>query len=134
MTYDLWDVESGDIVNTFETEREALDVVRTLLDLNGPEYAQALSLGSDGDDGSMRIIACRPVTTGYKLSGSARGTIDTERVRPQLHVDREGRIVDASCTCVLFKKSQLTKGPCEHILALRLAHMHRVVGDKQKES
>lgn len=57
MTYDLWDVESGNIVNTFETEREALDVVRTLLDLNGPEYALALSLGFEGEDGSMRIIA-----------------------------------------------------------------------------
>ena len=57
MAYDLWDIESGNIVNTFETEREALAVVRTLLDLNGPEYAQALSLGFEDDDGSMRIVA-----------------------------------------------------------------------------
>jgi hypothetical protein len=57
MTYDLWDVESGNIVNTFETEHEALPVVRTLLDLNGPEHAQSLSLGCEGDDGSMRIVA-----------------------------------------------------------------------------
>jgi hypothetical protein len=85
------------------------------------------------EQGNVRIIACRPVTTGYKLSGSARGTIDAERVRPQLHVDREGRIVDASCTCAMFRKSQLTKGPCEHILALRLAHMNRVAQDKPKE-
>ena len=57
MPYDLWDVESGNIVNTFETERDALAVVRTLLDLNGPEYVQALSLGYEDDDGSMRIVA-----------------------------------------------------------------------------
>jgi hypothetical protein len=57
MAYDLWDVESGNIVNTFETERDALAVVRTLLDLNGPEYVQALSLGHEDDDGSMRIVA-----------------------------------------------------------------------------
>jgi len=57
MTYDLWDVESGNIVNTFETERDALVVVRTLLGLNGQEYARALSLGAEDDDGSMRIIA-----------------------------------------------------------------------------
>ena len=57
MTYDLWDVESGNIVNTFETKREALSVVRTLLDFNGWEYAQSLSLGSEDDDGSMRIVA-----------------------------------------------------------------------------
>jgi len=57
MAYDLWDVESGNIVNTFETEREALAVVRTLLELNGQEYARALSLGYEADDGSMRIVA-----------------------------------------------------------------------------
>jgi hypothetical protein len=57
MSYDLWDVESGNIVNTFETEHDALAVVRTLLDLNGPEYVQALSLGYEDDDGSMRIVA-----------------------------------------------------------------------------
>jgi hypothetical protein len=57
MAYDLWDVESGNIVNTFETEREALSVVRTLLDLNGPAYVQTLSLGHESDDGTMRIIA-----------------------------------------------------------------------------
>ena len=57
MAYDLWDVESGNIVNTFETEGDALAVVRTLLDLNGPAYVQALSLGHESDDGTMRIVA-----------------------------------------------------------------------------
>jgi hypothetical protein len=57
MAYDLWDVESGNIVNTFETEREARAAVRTLLDLNGPTYVRALSLGYEGDDGTMRIVA-----------------------------------------------------------------------------
>jgi hypothetical protein len=57
MIYDLWDVESGNIVNTFETESEALSVVRTLLDLNEPEYARSLSLGFEDDDGSMEIVA-----------------------------------------------------------------------------
>jgi hypothetical protein len=57
MTYDLWDVESGNIVNTFETEGAALAVVRTLLDLNGPEYVHALSLGCEDDDGSISVVA-----------------------------------------------------------------------------
>jgi hypothetical protein len=57
MAYDLWDVESGNIINTFDTEPDALAVVRTLLDLNGPAYVQALSLGHEAADGSMRIIA-----------------------------------------------------------------------------
>ena len=43
-----------------------------------------------------------------------------------LHVDHEGRIIEGSCTCRYYHKHQLTRGPCEHILALRLAHMSRL--------
>jgi hypothetical protein len=75
-------------------------------------------------ENQIRIIARRPVSTGYKLSGSARG--DGPRERPMLHVDPEGLIIEGSCTCSFFKKHLLTHGPCEHILALRLAHMGRL--------
>ncbi|MEM9070124.1 MAG: SWIM zinc finger family protein [Myxococcota bacterium] len=74
--------------------------------------------------GHARLIARRPVTTGFKLSGSVRGS--EGRVRPQLSVDHEGSIVKATCTCTFFKKFKLTKGPCECMLALRLAHMKRL--------
>jgi hypothetical protein len=73
----------------------------------------------------VKITARRPVSTGYKLTGSARGP-SGPRVRPLLHVDREGKIIEASCTCGYFLKHKLTRGPCEHILALRLAHMDRL--------
>ncbi|HYT94149.1 MAG TPA: SWIM zinc finger family protein, partial [Gemmataceae bacterium] len=69
--------------------------------------------------------ARRPVATGFKLSGSAKGS-GSERVRPLMHVDHEGHIITAECTCGHYKKHKLTKGPCEHILALRLAHMARL--------
>jgi hypothetical protein len=75
--------------------------------------------------GHARLIARRPVKTGYKLSGSVRGSED-ERVRPLIHVDRAGHILEATCTCKFFKKHRLTQGPCEHVLALRLAHMARL--------
>ena len=64
---------------------------------------------------NVRVIARRPVSTGYKLSGSARGS-DGQRVRPLLHVNHEGHIIEASCTCAFYKKSKLTQGPCEHVL------------------
>jgi hypothetical protein len=94
---------------------------------------QAAAAGNDQEKGAqaifqhdnVRIIARRPVTTGFKLSGSAKGG-DGHRVRPLLHVDHEGHIIEASCTCPFYKKSKLTQGPCEHILALRLAHMSRL--------
>ncbi|MBL8798642.1 MAG: SWIM zinc finger family protein [Planctomycetia bacterium] len=78
----------------------------------------------------VRLIARRPVVTGYKLSGSARGGAGP-RVRPLMHVDEEGRIIEASCTCEHHRKFKLTKGPCEHILALRLVHMSRLESERQ---
>ncbi|MEO1172636.1 MAG: SWIM zinc finger family protein, partial [Myxococcota bacterium] len=75
--------------------------------------------------GHARITSRRPVKTGFKITGSVRGT-DNERVRPLLHVDPEGLILDATCTCKFFRTHRLTKGPCEHVLALRLIHMDRL--------
>jgi hypothetical protein len=79
--------------------------------------------------GNARMIARRPVKAGYKISGSAKGA-DGERVRPLLSVDSEGQIIEATCTCAYFKKYVLTKGPCDHVLALRLAHMHKLAEEQ----
>ena len=80
------------------------------------------------DAGNVKIIARRAVSTGFKLSGSSKGA-DGIRVRPQLHVDHAGHIIEATCTCEFARKHQLTKGPCEHSLSLRLAHMSRLADE-----
>jgi hypothetical protein len=80
---------------------------------------------------NVRIIARRPVATGYKVSGSAKGQ-DGTRVRPLMHIDHDGHIIEAECSCATAKKQGLTQGPCEHILALRLAHMTRLESEGQK--
>lgn len=79
------------------------------------------------DAGNVRIIARRPVKSGavksgWKISGSAKGA-DGRRVRPLVELDADGQIVTATCTCTFGAKHGLKKGPCEHMLALRLAHM-----------
>lgn len=91
--------------------------------IEGDPKAKAAKLIFDGGD--VRIIAHRPVKTGYKVSGSAKG-LDGHRVRPLISVDHDGQIVEASCTCPHGSKHGLVKGPCEHMLALRLAHMARI--------
>lgn len=101
--------------------QEAAQAVKTAAPAN-PQEAAARAIAKAGD---VRIIARRPVSTGHKVSGSARGD-EGPRVRPMLHADREGRIIEGSCTCRFYRKHQLTRGPCEHILALRLAHMARL--------
>lgn len=103
--------------------KDAAQAVRTGDSGDGPQEKAARKLF---DEGNIRVIARRPVSSGYKLSGSARSATDAERVRPMLHVDKEGLIVEASCTCKSYHRFKLTKGPCEHILALRLAHMSRL--------
>jgi hypothetical protein len=102
--------------------QEAAKVVKAASAPENTTEAAAQQIFASDD---VRIIARRPVSTGYKLSGSARGG-GGPRVRPLLHADHEGRIIEGSCTCGFYKKHQLTHGPCEHILALRLAHMSRL--------
>ena len=57
MFYELWDVRSGNIINTYDTEAEALDVVRQLVDLNGLEYVGALSLSFEDDAENLMLVA-----------------------------------------------------------------------------
>ncbi|MEZ4452297.1 MAG: hypothetical protein R3B09_22715 [Nannocystaceae bacterium] len=41
---------------------------------------------------------------------------------PELVIDRDERMIAATCTCSFYFQNKLHKGPCEHILALRIAH------------
>ena len=79
----------------------------------------------------VRVIATRPTgdddknPTGYKVSGSVKG-LDQHQYRPLLHIEAAGQIVTGTCTCTFFKAHTMTRGPCAHLLALRLAHMSRL--------
>lgn len=73
--------------------------------------------------GAIRIIARRPVPDGYKLSGNSADEGGGARLRPQVHVSADGRILAADCTCAHMQRHGLAKGPCAHVLALRLLHL-----------
>lgn len=105
------------------TLREAVAAVQPLPPSQSDPAAQAARALFEG--GHVLITARRPVATGYKLSGSVRGT-DGARHRPVLHIDATGALVEATCSCPLFQKHGLMRGPCEHVLALRLGHMTRL--------
>jgi hypothetical protein len=55
--YELWDTESRNLLDDFDTEAEALEAVRELLALNGPESAHALALTRVYADGRMITVA-----------------------------------------------------------------------------
>ncbi|BAY08756.1 SWIM zinc finger family protein [Calothrix sp. NIES-2098] len=52
------------------------------------------------------------------LQGRVRGKGKT--YIPSLTIDRDERIIQAECTCSWYQRHQLYKGPCEHMLALRM--------------
>lgn len=127
----IFDLNAGvfrhrDLFKAPFTEKEAKKAIQSPEELS-PQAKQARLIY---ENDNIRIIARRPVKTGFKLSGSAKGS-DNKRVRPVLHIDHESHIIEAKCTCNYHKKHQLTKGPCEHILALRLAHMSRLEAEEE---
>jgi hypothetical protein len=53
-----------------------------------------------------------------------KGTVkDREKsFQPVLTIDADERIIRAECSCNFFQQNKLFKGPCEHMLALRMQH------------
>lgn len=58
---------------------------------------------------------------GLELTGKVVVTAEKREYRPELLLDDDGRVKKAACTCAFFRKHQLKEGPCEHLVALRLA-------------
>ncbi len=67
MLYDLWDVESGNRIKSFGSEPEALELVRKLLELNGPDYLDDLALGAVPAQGEDEAVELPPVLEGPSL-------------------------------------------------------------------
>ncbi|MES2731465.1 MAG: SWIM zinc finger family protein [Bacteroidota bacterium] len=55
-----------------------------------------------------------------KLTGSVKD--DKPTYTPEMVLDKDEKMVQASCTCHFYHQNKLYKGPCEHILALRIAY------------
>lgn len=60
-----------------------------------------------------------------RLKGNVQGNSKT--YEPTVAIDRDERIVHAECTCNWHQQNKLFKGPCEHILALRMCHARSLV-------
>jgi hypothetical protein len=77
-SYELWDVGAGNVVGSFETEDEALDVVASLLDAHGPDYAGELTLSRRDGTGTSTLIAA-----GKRLARSSgrRAALRREELR-----------------------------------------------------
>jgi hypothetical protein len=65
--YELWDTESRNLLDDFDTEAEALEAVRELVALNGPGCTDAMALTRVHADGRMATLA-----TGADLAKRAK--------------------------------------------------------------
>ena len=59
MCYELWDTESGNLVEDFADEHKALAAVREYTALNAPAYPGALALACRSHDGETTWVAIR---------------------------------------------------------------------------
>jgi hypothetical protein len=57
MSFELWDTESGTVIESFACEAEALVAVRQLIAVNEPDYTDALALAEENSQGETRLIA-----------------------------------------------------------------------------
>ncbi len=86
---------------------------------------RAHRLLGDGSAGAGEVTVTKVhevVGTGTRLHGEV---VDREAVRsffPTFLLDLEGRVREASCGCPPYKRAGMREGPCEHMIALRLAY------------
>lgn len=57
MIYTLMDTETGNLMSTYDTEREVLALVQGAIVAYGTEYADILALGREDSDGRTILIA-----------------------------------------------------------------------------
>jgi len=57
MIYELWETSSGNLVGTYTTEREALDIVQLGIERHGPHYADTFLLGYEDLHGEAHVLA-----------------------------------------------------------------------------
>jgi predicted DNA-binding WGR domain protein len=74
------------------------------------------------EKGAVKIVSENRVhDVGLELVGKVAVAAEKREYRPELLLDDDGRVKKAECTCAFFRKHQLKEGPCEHLVALRLA-------------
>ncbi len=111
----IWDLNKG-VYRARELSREPLPM-------------EKLRFSNEREEKASRFLEARAVVVQAKPSNvdgslELRGTVkDGSKVHtPALRLDGDQRMVFGECTCNFFQQNKLFKGPCEHLLALRLQH------------
>ena len=87
-----------------------------------------LRYASQREANADRFVQANLVTVTQKDMQADRlslaGTVldDAVTYTPSITIDADQRLVQGHCTCHFFVHNKLFKGPCEHMLALRIQH------------
>lgn len=72
------------------------------------------------DAGLVKLKSSEAADKGIRLTGTVRD--EGKTYNPSLVIDFDQRMVEAECSCYFYGHNKLFKGPCEHMLALRIQH------------
>jgi len=73
MTYELWDIETGNLVEAFADEAAALSATRELIALNADVYPAMLTLLAVDERGELATVATGADLGALVASASSRG-------------------------------------------------------------
>ncbi|RYF62229.1 MAG: SWIM zinc finger family protein, partial [Cytophagaceae bacterium] len=71
-------------------------------------------------DGKVSLQASQ-LPEGVRLTGSVTSA-GNHTYHPELLIDLDERMAKATCDCAYYGQNKLMNGPCEHMLALRIAY------------
>ncbi|MEM9540412.1 MAG: SWIM zinc finger family protein [Cyanobacteria bacterium P01_E01_bin.42] len=141
-----WAEPVGDLAKRLNLDRSvvlgALSVYtqagRAIYDLNKQVYRvrelsreplpmERLRFANEREEKATRFlendaVRVTSITGDLESDHTIQGTVrDRDRTyEPHLVIDSDRRLVQADCTCNWFQQNKLYKGPCEHMLALRM--------------
>ena len=75
MTYELWNMRTGNAIGDFATEAEALAFVRAAIERHGRSYADKLFLGREDSRGRSKPIAQGQALAGRALAASSPAAV-----------------------------------------------------------
>jgi hypothetical protein len=117
---------------------------RAIYDLNKQVYRvrelsreplpmERLRFANEREESATQFLQTNTVRVTSATSDRAGSTVlqgsveaQDKTYNPSLTVDIDERIVNAECTCNWHTQNKLYKGPCEHILALRMQHVRQM--------
>jgi hypothetical protein len=110
----IYDLHTG-LYRRRELSREPLPLDQ--LRFSNPQEAEASRLVKNG---KVEVQGVHVPGTGLQLKGNVKST---QRVyHPVITIDADERLSDGHCDCGFYNMNKLYKGPCEHMLAIRIAY------------